>query len=874
MYVRRIVATAALVSACFGCLPNPFYGYSPGYGRVYTNPMVPPVVPPMVPPVPGYGYPGMVGPRVGPFRAEQRGGGAASASGAPQFSAQIDEMRSVSTLNCANFAEKCRWANTNEEELNWSTLQESPQATSFLQTLGVQNLPEQTAGVLVSTPRKGWEGGQLVSDPLPCIGNSLKVTATVWRSRLGPNSEQPKLQLCSKNTNEEKFPLVNCNEFEIRNGVPMSVDVPAPNTPNSPAQIVFYGNNFVAPEGGAIFLQDIVVEGSLQCNGEVYDSHPTLIADPFLKPSEKSSKKSYSDSIGPLKAMEGVSGLEAINAVPTAPDYDEGRISQFQTYSKGVVPALPPAPAQPPVLAPAIQQPVVQQQPQPASNSFAAQPTLFESCLSLSCNPSDLSCKFWRSAGNNRWGIAISGRVSNPLTGIQLPPGTAQKFLVAPFFDSHISSYTLVSEQITIPLMEEVYFCFYEYYATQGLSLSVCTDKMDCFYKKNSLTMGEAVEDNKKWNIRCAKMPPGNYEMRVIAENTGENKGEVGFLPIRLLLSFCGLVGCTPSYPLVVATWGGPSFQKAAAEAYENTLKVNRMYGLVRGLSRCEDLQCDGTVGYGGSPDESGETSLDALLIDASDMKVAAVANLHRVRNAAEVAWAVMNFTKHTFLVGESATQFALSMGFKERNLTTEASGKIHTDWLKNNCQPNFWKNVYPDPKTQCGPYKPLSPREVEKAGRFVENNSPVLLDEFNHDTIGIVVMDDDQQFSAGTSTNGMRFKIPGRVGDSPIPGSGAYAHKKHGAAVATGDGDIMMRFLPSFEAVQYMKHGNKPTKAAKKVINHMLTYFPDFQGAIVTVNRYGEHGAACSNFKKFMYTSVYKGVTNTHAVNCTIKAD
>ncbi|PIO63355.1 hypothetical protein TELCIR_15044 [Teladorsagia circumcincta] len=123
-----------------------------------------------------------------------------------------------------------------------------------------------------------------------------------------------------------------------------------------------------------------------------------------------------------------------------------------------------------------------------------------------------------------------------------------QKFLVAPFLDPNIRSYTLVSEALTIPLMETVYFCFYEYLATQGLSLSVCTDRMDCFYRKDTLLTGNTIDvrekiqttecwlgqENKKWNVRCVKLPVGTYELRVIAENNGENKGEIGFLPIRL----------------------------------------------------------------------------------------------------------------------------------------------------------------------------------------------------------------------------------------------------------------------------------------------------------------------------------------------------
>ncbi|RCN33914.1 hypothetical protein ANCCAN_20243, partial [Ancylostoma caninum] len=169
----------------------------------------------------------------------------------------------------------------------------------------------------------------------------------------------------------------------------------------------------------------------------------------------------------------------------------------------------------------------------PHSTPRSAQLILYETCLALSCNPSDLSCKFWRSSGNNRWEIGTPGRASNPLTGVHQAPA-AQKFLVAPFVDPRVRKYTLVSESVSIPSMESVFFCFDEYFATQGLSLDVCTEQMECFYKKTVVALGDSIYENKKWNTRCVKLRPGTYELRVIAENLGENKGEVGFLPIRL----------------------------------------------------------------------------------------------------------------------------------------------------------------------------------------------------------------------------------------------------------------------------------------------------------------------------------------------------
>lgn len=157
------------------------------------------------------------------------------------------------------------------------------------------------------------------------------------------------------------------------------------------------------------------------------------------------------------------------------------------------------------------------------------------------------------------------------------------------------------------------------------------------------------------------------------------------------------------------------------------------------GIRTCEDLQCDYTVGYGGSPNEDGETTLDAMIMNGKTREVGAVAVLKRIKPAISVARKVMEKTYHSFLVGEDATQFAIKMGFKQENLSTEYSMKRWRNWLENGRKPNFWKN-----------------------STFTQEG---------HDTIGMVAMDVNGDIACGTSTNGAIFKIPGRVGDSPIAG-------------------------------------------------------------------------------------------------------
>ena len=134
------------------------------------------------------------------------------------------------------------------------------------------------------------------------------------------------------------------------------------------------------------------------------------------------------------------------------------------------------------------------------------------------------------------------------------------------------------------------------------------------------------------------------------------------------------------------------------------------------------------------------------------------VGGLRRIKSAAAVAEAVMSFTKHTLLVGESATKFAVAMGFEQEDLHRQESVKEWMNWYNASCQPNFWINVSPDPMEMCGPYTPSETRSF-KQKRFNRNVS-----EKSHDTIGMIAIDSRGDMAAGTSTNGANHKIAGYV--------------------------------------------------------------------------------------------------------------
>jgi len=301
--------------------------------------------------------------------------------------------------------------------------------------------------------------------------------------------------------------------------------------------------------------------------------------------------------------------------------------------------------------------------------------------------------------------------------------------------------------------------------------------------------------------------------------------------------------------PLAINTWG---FSNATESARASLMRGgSALDAVVAAATRCEVDQCDGTVGYGGSPDENGETTLDAMVMDGASMKVGAVGALRGVKNAVGVARAVLERTRHSLLVGDQATDFAVRMGFPLEDLRTPESISEWRKWKTEKCQPNFWKDVSPDPARGCGPYQPKRAEDARSSSSAASSSSA-------SDTIGVVVVDASGHVVAGTSTNGASHKIPGRVGDSPIPGSGAYADDEVGGAVATGDGDVMMRFLPAYQAVENLRQGMTPNDAAADAVKRIVRRHPGFEGGVVVAAVGGGFGAACHGFQtaRFPYSA------------------
>lgn len=268
-------------------------------------------------------------------------------------------------------------------------------------------------------------------------------------------------------------------------------------------------------------------------------------------------------------------------------------------------------------------------------------------------------------------------------------------------------------------------------------------------------------------------------------------------------------ISTTPSSggPLVIATWRVPNATQRAWEVLQ--AGGSALDAVEKGCNVEEEDPKNTSVGYGGFPDQDGIVSLDACIMDEKG-NYGSVVFLQNIVHAISVARKVMEETPHVLLAGRGAEEFAVSKGFKRDNLLTETSQKAWEEWkIKSE-------------------YKPVINIE-------------------NHDTIGMLVIDKNGNLSGGCTTSGMAFKMHGRVGDSPIIGSGLFVDNEVGAATATGVGEEVLKTVGSFLIVELMRQGKSPQEACEEAIErimHKQKDRRDFQVGYIAVNKKGEVGS------------------------------
>jgi N4-(beta-N-acetylglucosaminyl)-L-asparaginase len=259
-------------------------------------------------------------------------------------------------------------------------------------------------------------------------------------------------------------------------------------------------------------------------------------------------------------------------------------------------------------------------------------------------------------------------------------------------------------------------------------------------------------------------------------------------------------------FPMVIATW---NVNDSTAEAWRVLQEGKSALDAIEKGCMIEEANAEGqSVGIGGLPDRDGKVTLDACIMN-KDGDYGAVVYLQNIMHPISVARKVMEDTPHVILAGKGAEQFAYSEGFKKINLLTEKSKKAWEEWKK------------------TSQYKPIINIE-------------------NHDTIGMLAIDKNGDISGGCTTSGLAYKMAGRVGDSPIIGSGLFIDNEVGGATATGLGEEVLKTVGSFLIVELMRQGKSPQEACEEAIGRIIKKSPnykDFQVGYIAVNKKGETG-------------------------------
>lgn len=261
---------------------------------------------------------------------------------------------------------------------------------------------------------------------------------------------------------------------------------------------------------------------------------------------------------------------------------------------------------------------------------------------------------------------------------------------------------------------------------------------------------------------------------------------------------------------------------------------------IVAGVNIVENDPNDRSVGYGGLPNEEGVIELDSSVMHGPTHKAGAVAALRNIMNPASVALKVLRRTDHVLIVGDGALKFARAHGFEETDLMTPETREIWLRW-KENLNPNDdWLDD--------------DQRDLED-----RNSARVDLDAeqlFTYGTIHCSAVNDGGDLSGVTTTSGLSYKIPGRVGDSPIVGAGMFVDNHIGAAGATGRGEAVIQNCGSFAIVQEMERGATPTEACLTVLERIARNTrqkrlldsegrPNFNVVFYAVRKDGAYGSA-----------------------------
>lgn len=284
--------------------------------------------------------------------------------------------------------------------------------------------------------------------------------------------------------------------------------------------------------------------------------------------------------------------------------------------------------------------------------------------------------------------------------------------------------------------------------------------------------------------------------------------------------------------PVMISTWNhGLKANKAGWAVIENG--GTSLDAVEAGAKVTESDVTNRSVGIGGMPDREGHVTLDACIMDW-EANCGSVGFLEGIAHPISVARHIMEHTPHVMLVGSGAKQYALKNGF---GTIKTPLPEVKAEWKK-------WK------------------KEQEVMAKKPQINHE------NHDTIGLLAIDKEGRISGACTTSGWAYKLPGRLGDSPIIGAGLFIDQEVGGAVATGLGESIIRVAGAHTVVELMRHGRTPQEACKEAVDRLIRKHKDMTGlqcGFLAIDRFGNVGAY-SVYNGFNYA--YRDSSNEELID------